>query len=108
VRRESPLWYFFFLDHLNEKEYQSGDSRRTPNGAPPAPCKEDIGDLLPIRSILEDIVPMTFARTLFIGIGAWLAAISFLHAYLNWGLFDPQPAEHQTREKFKVGFLPVT
>jgi hypothetical protein len=51
---------------------------------------------------------MTFARALLVGVGAWLAAISFLHAYLNWGLFEPAPAEHQAREKFRVGFLPVT
>jgi hypothetical protein len=51
---------------------------------------------------------MTFARTLLIGIAAWVAGITLLHAALNWGLFEAQQGERQAREKFKVGFLPVT
>jgi hypothetical protein len=51
---------------------------------------------------------MTFARTIVIGVGAWVAGITFLHASLNWGLFEPAPAGRPARAKFKVGFLPVT
>ena len=51
---------------------------------------------------------MTFGRTLLLGVSAWAALISLLHATLNWGLFEPAPAERQAREKFRVGFLPVT
>jgi hypothetical protein len=51
---------------------------------------------------------MTFARTIVLAIGLWVAGITFLHASLNWGLFEKAPAERQAREKFKVGFLPVT
>jgi hypothetical protein len=51
---------------------------------------------------------MTFTRTVLLGVGAWVIGITFLHASLNWGLFEPAPAERQVREKFKVGFLPVT
>jgi hypothetical protein len=51
---------------------------------------------------------MTLARTILIGVGAWVAGITFLHASLNWGLFEPAAAGRQGREKFKVGYLPVT
>lgn len=51
---------------------------------------------------------MTFARTVFFGIAAWVAAITSLHAVLNWGVLDPVPAEREARGKFQVGFLPVT
>lgn len=51
---------------------------------------------------------MTFGRTVTLVVVAWVAIITFLHASLNWGLFDPPPAERQTKEKFRVGFLPVT
>src|SRR6266566_3417608 len=37
VRRASPLWFFFFLSqHTEEKQMESGDARRTPNGNPSA------------------------------------------------------------------------
>ncbi len=51
---------------------------------------------------------MTFTRTVLLGVTAWVAAISLLHAILNWGLFEPAPAGSHAREKFKIGFLPVT
>lgn len=51
---------------------------------------------------------MTFMKTLFLGAIAWVSAITLLHAGLNWGVFDPRPEGHAAREKFKVGFLPVT
>ena len=51
---------------------------------------------------------MTFARTVVIGTLLWVGTISLLHAALNWGLFEPAPAGRAAREKFKVGFLPVT
>jgi hypothetical protein len=51
---------------------------------------------------------MSFARMLTLGITAWVLAITLLHAWLNWGIFDPKPPGWQDRKKFRVGFLPVT
>jgi hypothetical protein len=51
---------------------------------------------------------MTFGRTVLIGTIVWVTVITFLHASLNWGLFEPAPVEKETRQKFRVGFLPVT
>ena len=51
---------------------------------------------------------MTFTRAVVLGVAAWVALITSLHATLNWGVFDPKPEESQGREKFRVGFLPVT
>jgi len=51
---------------------------------------------------------MTFSRTLTLCLALWLVAISFLHAWLNWGSFDHKPAASTERQKFKVGYLPVT
>jgi hypothetical protein len=51
---------------------------------------------------------MTFSRALLLGAVLWVTAITLLHATLNWGLFEPAPAESEAREKFKIGFLPVT
>jgi hypothetical protein len=51
---------------------------------------------------------MTFSRAVLLGTLAWVSLISFLHASLNWGLFDAAPPEREARAKFKVGFLPVT
>ena len=51
---------------------------------------------------------MTFSRALLLGTVAWVSLISFLHASLNWDLFDAARAERDARPKFKVGFLPVT
>jgi hypothetical protein len=51
---------------------------------------------------------MTFARTVLVGVAVWVAGITFLHATINWGIFEAAPAERQARKKFKVGFLPVT
>jgi hypothetical protein len=49
---------------------------------------------------------MTFGRTVLWGTIVWVAAISLLHASLNWGLFE---ARHRDEgRKFSVGFLPVT
>jgi hypothetical protein len=42
---------------------------------------------------------MSFARTAFVAAAGWVAAITLLHAYLNWG---------GGARKFRVGFLPVT
>jgi hypothetical protein len=51
---------------------------------------------------------VTFARSLLLGTVLWVGAITLLHVSLNWGLFEPAPAGADGREKFKVGFLPVT
>jgi hypothetical protein len=51
---------------------------------------------------------MTFTRTLLIGTLAWVSAITLLHAGLNWGVFDARPEGRAARQKFRVGFLPVT
>ena len=51
---------------------------------------------------------MTFSRIVILGTVVWVAAISLLHGWLNLGVFDPAPADRQLREKFRVGFLPVT
>jgi hypothetical protein len=51
---------------------------------------------------------MTFGRTVLLASLLWTAAITFLHATLNWGLFEPAPVNREARAKFKVGFLPVT
>ena len=51
---------------------------------------------------------MTFSRTVVLGAFLWVALISFLHATLNWGIFDAKPVEPEARKKFRVGFLPVT
>jgi hypothetical protein len=51
---------------------------------------------------------MTFGRTVLAGTLAWVAGITLLHAWLNWGLFEPVSAARQERAKFRVGFLPVT
>src|SRR5262245_746182 len=37
----------------------------------------------------------------------WLIAISFVHAWLNLGIFSFH-AKDQTPNQFKIGFLPVT
>jgi hypothetical protein len=50
---------------------------------------------------------MTFSRTLTLCLAVWLVAISFLHAWLNWGAFEKKPA-NAGRKKFRVGYLPVT
>ena len=49
---------------------------------------------------------MTFGRTVLWGTILWVAAISLLHASLNWGLFEPGNRGDEGR--FRVGFLPVT
>jgi hypothetical protein len=51
---------------------------------------------------------MTFGRIVLVGTLLWVALISLLHAWLNWGLFEPAPAQREARAKFRVGFLPVT
>jgi hypothetical protein len=51
---------------------------------------------------------MTFARTLTLCLTLWLVVISFLHAWLNWNVFDKKPAASSERKKFRVGYLPVT
>jgi hypothetical protein len=51
---------------------------------------------------------MTFGRTVLIATLLWVAAITFLHATFNWGIFEPAPVHREARQKFKVGFLPVT
>ena len=51
---------------------------------------------------------MTFRRVVLIGTLLWLGLITFLHATLNWGLFEPAPVRREARAKFRVGFLPVT
>jgi hypothetical protein len=51
---------------------------------------------------------MSFMKTLVVGAVAWVSAITLLHAGLNWGVFDARPEGGAAREKFKVGFLPVT
>ena len=47
-------------------------------------------------------------HTVLIATLLWVGAITFLHAALNWGLFEPAPAYREARAKFKVGYLPVT
>jgi len=42
---------------------------------------------------------MTFSRTVLLGVGAWVALITFLHITLNWS---------EAPSRFWVGFLPVT
>jgi hypothetical protein len=51
---------------------------------------------------------MTFARTLLLGTAAWVSAITLLHAGLNLGVFDERHEGNSAREKFRVGYLPVT
>lgn len=51
---------------------------------------------------------MSFARLVLAGTLLWVSGITLLHAWLNWGVFEPQPEARETRAKFKVGFLPVT
>jgi hypothetical protein len=48
---------------------------------------------------------MTFGRTVLIGTIVWVAAITLLHAALNWRIFDSKPSESR---KFRIGYLPVT
>ncbi len=38
----------------------------------------------------------------------WIAAISLLHGTLNLGLFSPRSADAAGKEKYRIGFLPVT
>jgi hypothetical protein len=47
---------------------------------------------------------VSLKKTTLLWASAWLVAISFLHAWLNLGLFEAAKAE----KSFKVGFLPVT
>jgi hypothetical protein len=49
---------------------------------------------------------MTFIRTVLIGTIVWVAVITFLHAALNWRVFDHD--SNGTSGKFRIGFLPVT
>ncbi len=51
---------------------------------------------------------MSFGRVVVIVTLLWVGAITFLHASLNWGLFEPAPAHKEARAKFKIGYLPVT
>jgi hypothetical protein len=51
---------------------------------------------------------MTFGRTVVLGTFAWVAGITFLHAWLNWGLFEPAQPRSAERKPFKIGYLPVT
>ena len=51
---------------------------------------------------------MSFGRIAVIATLLWVGAITFLHATLNWGLFEQAPARREARAKFKIGYLPVT
>jgi NitT/TauT family transport system substrate-binding protein len=49
---------------------------------------------------------MSFGKTVGLAVGIWLIVISFLHATLNLGAFDPKKVT--VKEPFRVGFIPVT
>ncbi len=51
---------------------------------------------------------MSLRRTVGIAGLLWVAAITLLHAWLNLGLGASAATTPSGREKFKVGFLPVT
>ena len=51
---------------------------------------------------------MSLRRTLILGLVAWTAVVSGLHAWLNLGLFDRRPARVGDARPFRVGFIPVT
>jgi hypothetical protein len=52
---------------------------------------------------------MSFRRTVIPGMFVWLAAISFLHGWLNLGLFGRSARRGPGgAAPFRVGFLPVT
>jgi hypothetical protein len=56
----------------------------------------------------EESSAMSFGRIAVIATLLWVGAITFLHATLNWGLFEQAPARREARAKFKIGYLPVT
>ena len=51
---------------------------------------------------------MSLRKTLIIFAIGWLALITLVHAWLNLHLFAPKTAASGDREKFRIGFLPVT
>ncbi len=51
---------------------------------------------------------MSLRRSLTLGLFAWVAAISLLHAWLNLGFFDKPTRRGGDQAPFRVGFLPVT
>ena len=51
---------------------------------------------------------MSVPKRILLGCLIWLGLVTFLHFWTNVGIFDSRPLLPDGKERFRIGFLPVT
>jgi hypothetical protein len=51
---------------------------------------------------------MSIPKKIALGCLTWLGLVTFLHLWLNVGVFEPKLSLEEGQKRFRIGFLPVT